>query len=121
MPKKSDYYALLGLRRDASSEEIRRAYYNAARRLHPDKTNSAQDSELFLEIQEAYKVLAELKKRAKYDASLPPEPAEGDLIRQKLFYSRQNVARTREPQLVYVLLEYSAAVDESSPSAPPLE
>ncbi|MBU4225941.1 MAG: VWA domain-containing protein [Chloroflexi bacterium] len=117
MPKKSDYYALLGLRRDASSEEIRRAYYKAARRLHPDKTNSAQDSELFLEIQEAYKVLAELKKRAKYDASLPPEPAEGGLIRQKLFYSRQNVTRTREPQLVYVLLEYSAAVDASTPSA----
>lgn len=120
MSKKSDHYALLSLRRDASSEEIRRAYYDAARRLHPDKTDSAQDAELFLEIQEAYQILAEPKKRAKYDASLPPEPAEGDLIRQNILYSRQEVTRTREPQLVYVLLEYSAAVDESSPSAPPL-
>ena len=120
MSKKSDHYALLSLRRDATSGEIRRAYYDAARRLHPDKTDSAQDSELFLEIQEAYQVLAEPKKRAKYDASLPPEPAEGDLIRQNILYSRQEVTRTREPQLVYVLLEYSAAVDESSPSAPPL-
>ncbi|MDI6769817.1 MAG: VWA domain-containing protein [Anaerolineales bacterium] len=120
MSKKSDHYALLSLRRDASSEEIRRAYYDAARRLHPDKTDSARDYELFLEIQEAYQVLADLKKRAKYDASLPPEPAEGDLIRQNILYSRQEVTRTREPQLIYVLLEYSAAVDESSPSAPPL-
>lgn len=125
MPEKSDYYALLSLRRDASSEEIRQAYYKAARRLHPDKTNSAQDAELFLEVQKAYKVLAEPKKRAKYDASLPPEPAEGDLIRQKALYSRQNATRTSEPQLVYVLLEYSAALDANiptsgRPAAPPL-
>ncbi len=120
MPKNSDYYALLSLRRDASPEEIRHAYHKAARRLHPDRTSSAQASELFLEIQGAYEVLADLKKRAKYDASLPPEPAEGDLIRQKILYSRQQVTRMREPQLIYVLLEYSAAIDSSTPPAPPL-
>lgn len=120
MPQKPDYYTLLGLRRDASPGEIRQAYFRAARRLHPDKTNSVEDTERFLEVQEAYEVLFNPKKRAKYNATLSPEKPERGLIQQKVLYSRQDVPRLKEPQLVYALIEYSATIDSSAPPAPPL-
>ncbi len=72
-PSQKDYYALLGVLRDASMEEIKRAYYEAAQRLHPDKNKLAGETEIFLEIQQAYEVLSNPKRRAQYDATLPKE------------------------------------------------
>ena len=68
-----DYYALLGIMRDASQEEIKRAYFDAAQKLHPDKNTAAGETELFLGIQQAYEALSNPKRRAQYDATLPPE------------------------------------------------
>ncbi len=56
--QQKDYYALLGVLRDASMEEIKRAYYEAAQRLHPDKNKLAGETEIFLEVQQAYEVLS---------------------------------------------------------------
>jgi len=120
MPEKTDHYTLLGLQRDASPEKIRQAYFSAARRLHPDKSGSAQDTERFLDIQAAYEVLNDPKKRAEYNATLPPEKIESGLIQQKALYSRQSVPRMKEPQLVYALIEFSATIDSKAPPAPPL-
>jgi len=120
MTNKPDYYTLLGLQRDASPEEIRQAYFSAARRLHPDKGSSAQDTEKFLEIQAAYEVLRDPKKRAKYNATLPPEKIESGLIQQIVLYSRQSVPRMKEPQLVYALIEFSTTIDSKALPAPPL-
>jgi curved DNA-binding protein CbpA len=53
MTNKEDFYTLLGLRRNASAEDIRQAYFEAARRLHPDKNTAPGDTEFFLDIQEA--------------------------------------------------------------------
>ena len=51
MPSSSpDFYSMLGVLRDASAEEIKRAYLEAAQRLHPDKNQSPGETELFLEI-----------------------------------------------------------------------
>ncbi len=62
-----DYYEVMGLARDASSEQIKRAYRQLARKHHPD-VNKAQDAELrFKEIGEAYAVLKDPQKRAAYD------------------------------------------------------
>jgi Ca-activated chloride channel homolog len=115
-----DYYALLGVLRDASMEEIKRAYYEAAQRLHPDKNKLAGETEIFLEIQQAYEVLSNPKRRSQYDATLSKEDAPAAVIQQKVLYSRPNLVRLNEPQLIYVLLEASPRqVDEKIP-APPL-
>jgi curved DNA-binding protein CbpA len=52
-----DYYSLLGLERDATLEDIRRAYFEAAQKLHPDKNTAAGETELFLDVQQAYERL----------------------------------------------------------------
>ncbi|MCB9845572.1 MAG: DnaJ domain-containing protein [Phycisphaeraceae bacterium] len=62
-----DYYEVLGVARDATDDQIRRAYRDLARRLHPD-VNKAPDAQAkFTEIQEAYDVLSDEKKRRLYD------------------------------------------------------
>ncbi len=62
-----DYYAVLGVAKNASQEEIQRAYRKLARKYHPDinKTSGAEDK--FKDIGEAYEVLKDPDKRAKYD------------------------------------------------------
>lgn len=120
MGAQKDYYLVLGLPRNASAEEIRKAYFEAARRLHPDTNTSPGDTEFFLDVQEAYEVLSDAKKRAQYDATLPPEKPLDSPLRETILYSRQTLSRINEPQLIYLLLEYSASTDAHSPAAPPL-
>jgi len=62
MPK--DYYQILGIPKEASTEEIRKAYYKLAHKHHPDKGG---DEKKFKEINEAYQILSDKKKRAQYD------------------------------------------------------
>ncbi|HLQ76652.1 MAG TPA: DnaJ C-terminal domain-containing protein [Terriglobia bacterium] len=63
-----DYYETLGMARGAKEEEIKKAYRKLARKYHPDlNPNSKQSEEKFKEIQEAYEVLGDSEKRAKYD------------------------------------------------------
>jgi Ca-activated chloride channel family protein len=102
---KQDYYAILGVLRDSSAEEIRRAYYAAARRLHPDRNKLDGETEIFLEVQQAYEVLSNPKRRALYDATLPREEADTSVLALKVEYSRPNLVHLDEPQLVYVLLD----------------
>ncbi len=120
MTKKQDFYALLGLMRNASAEDIRQAYFEAARHLHPDKNTAPGDTEFFLGIQEAYEVLSNPKKRLKYDSTLPPEkPAELPLD-QRVLFSRQSLMRLAEPQLIYVFMEFSHPANRQAPPAPSL-
>jgi Ca-activated chloride channel family protein len=120
MTDTQDYYALFGIRRNASPDEIRQAYFKAARRLHPDRNVAPGETELFLGAQEAYDVLSNPQKRAKYDASLPPEKAQAILLDQKVFFSRKAVLRLSEQQIIYILLEFSIPSDKKESSAPPL-
>jgi Ca-activated chloride channel family protein len=128
-----DHYAALGVRRGATPREIRRAYLAAARKLHPDKNEAPGETELFLQVQQAYEVLSNAKRRAQYDATLPPEqppdeaapaveeppvkkgkipqhpPAQdtGPTVLHEVHFSRPNLVRLGEPQMIYLLLEVS--------------
>ena len=64
----TDYYEILGVARDASGEEIKRAYRALARQHHPDVAEDKSKAEhRFKEINEAYEVLSDPNKRAQYD------------------------------------------------------
>ena len=62
-----DYYAILGVDRTASAEEIRKVYRKLARQYHPDVNKSSGAESRYIEINEAYEVLKDPEKRAKYD------------------------------------------------------
>ncbi len=67
MPIKRDYYEVLGIDRDASDEEIRRAFRRLAFRYHPDHNRDERAAEEFKEVNEAYEILSDPDKRAAYD------------------------------------------------------
>jgi molecular chaperone DnaJ len=60
----TDYYDILGVKRDASADEIKKAFRRLARKHHPD---AGGDEEKFKQINEAYEVLSDKEKRAQYD------------------------------------------------------
>jgi molecular chaperone DnaJ len=84
---KQDYYELLGVPRKAAQKEIRQAYRRLARKFHPDLNPGDKTSEeKFKQVQEAYDVLSDAKKRQMYDqfgfdaerrGAAPPEEAAG--------------------------------------------
>jgi molecular chaperone DnaJ len=67
MAIKRDYYEILGVPRDASDEEIKRAFRRAAQRHHPDIDTSDGAEERFKELNEAYRVLGDRQRRTAYD------------------------------------------------------
>lgn len=72
--RENDYYATLGVSRDASEEEIKSAYRGLARKLHPDVNKAPDAAEQFAQIQAAYDVLSDKTKRANYDRFGIAEP-----------------------------------------------
>ncbi|MDA8365056.1 MAG: DnaJ domain-containing protein [Gammaproteobacteria bacterium] len=62
-----DYYKIMGLAREASADEVKRAYRKLARKYHPDVSKEPQAEERFKELGEAYEVLRDPQKRAAYD------------------------------------------------------
>jgi curved DNA-binding protein len=65
--KFKDYYEVMGVKRDAAQDEIKRAYRKLARKYHPDVSKEADAEQRFKEIGEAYEVLKDPEKRAAYD------------------------------------------------------
>jgi len=73
---KEDYYKILGVRRDADQEEIKRAYRRLAKECHPDMTDGNEEAaERFRKATEAYEVLRDREKRAAYDRELNRQEA----------------------------------------------
>ena len=70
---KRDYYEILGISKNASEQEIKKAYRKAAMKYHPDKFSSSSEAEKkdaeekFKEINEAYEILSDSQKKAAYD------------------------------------------------------
>jgi Ca-activated chloride channel family protein len=117
---KRDHYSILGVLRDATQEDIKRAYFEAAQKLHPDKNQAAGETELFLEIQQAYEVLSNPKRKGLYDATLPPELETNTAVNFEVFLSRPNLVRLKEPQLMYALLEIGSREAADKIPTPPL-
>src|SRR3974377_438078 len=66
--KQQDYYETLGVKREASSEDIRKAYRRLARKHHPDlNPGDKAAGERFKKVQEAYDILSDPKKKQMYD------------------------------------------------------
>ena len=107
----TDFYTRLGIDRNASSEEIRAAYRNAARQLHPDVNIEEGATEIFINVKEAYEVLIDPSKRTAYDENKPPPSPPP--IRLKTIFSRPALNRIDDPQLIYSLIELDVFVDVS--------
>lgn len=69
-----DYYAILGVDHDATEEQIRKAFQQKARKLHPDINKEPDAEERFKEVSEAYAVLSDPDKRRRYDAMQSGSP-----------------------------------------------
>lgn len=66
-----DYYEILGVKRDASQEEVQKAFRKLARKYHPDVNKEAGAEDKFKELNEAYEVLRDPEKRKRYDTLGP--------------------------------------------------
>src|SRR5579875_2013437 len=78
MAPKRDYYEVLGVKKNASKEDIKKAYRKLARRYHPDlNPGNKEAEEKFKEVQEAYSILSNDEKRKAYDTFGTAEPQPG--------------------------------------------
>jgi len=109
-----DYYAILGIPRSASVEDIRRAYREAALRLHPDKNPGEEAAELFLQVNRAYELLSDSEQRSAYDQQLlamEMELASKASFRSRVIQSRKRLLQLDEPQVHYLLLDIEPSQD----------
>src|SRR3954469_16879948 len=76
MPR--DYYEVLGIPRDASEADVKKAYRKLARQYHPDRNPGDKTAEAkFKEVQEAYAILGDKQKKATYDRFGSARPTPG--------------------------------------------
>jgi Ca-activated chloride channel homolog len=120
MSKNSNLYDKLDLSPDASPEQVRRAYRDAARRLHPDINLEPGDTQLFMDIKEAYEILSDPEKRSEYDASLNLTDPNLQPYKINTLYSRSKIPRIKEPQLIYVSIGITPREEDDSYLSPPV-
>jgi len=102
----ADYYTLLGVAPDADDRQVRRAYRELARRLHPDVNKAPDAAERFAALAEAYAVLSDPDRRRAYDLSRHAPPSWGgsgsgipDAARQSRQVHYANTVPPAEPSL----------------------
>lgn len=122
---KIDYYELLGLQKTATYNEIKNAYFNYAKKYHPDRISNAPDPEIkekanfvFAEMNRAYDILSNTDKKKAYDAKGYKEGAIEDTIqenlleRAKMLYRRAKLLYTQKKYVDAVpLLDEAVALD----------
>ena len=111
-----DYYAVLGVPRDASAPDIRRAYRRVARRHHPDLNQDPDGPERFAAAARAYEVLNDPTARARYDKRSLPRPV--PIRRSPSPSQRRPSPRAGGPRGVLELTALEAACVARSPLTP---
>ncbi|MGQ9516449.1 MAG: DnaJ domain-containing protein, partial [Anaerolineae bacterium] len=115
-PNGEDYYRILGVKDDASPEEIRAAYRDLVRQYHPDAGLVQGTSYFFRQIQQAYEVLSDPQRRREYDERLrregkrPPQ-----LFMLDILPGPAELACVEEPQLLYLLITLTPLANRPNP------
>lgn len=109
-----DYYDILGVPKDASQEDIKRAYHILASQYHPDKNNG--NEKRFKEINEAYRILSLASSRAKYDKEyVPPksEPVKEERVHNHVEQSKNKIVEGKYSKTFWLFLTLGALVTAS--------
>jgi len=112
-----NFYEILGVEPDASGDEIKLAYFSLARQYHPDSNPSDSTAELFLDLQKAYEVLRNPKKRKEYDLLIHQEPVDPTLFSVRQELSTTEIPVSGDPQLVYALMELETQLSSENSSS----
>jgi Ca-activated chloride channel family protein len=115
-----EYYNLLDLSIDATTDEIRKAYFEAAKIYHPDVNPSSREQEKFIQIQKAYDVLVDPKKRQDYDLNVPKDLLDRKSVQINAYYSRSAIPLISGKQLFYLLLDIFPTKELDSDLLPPV-
>ena len=101
MKPAGDYYELLGVPSDATSETLRFAYREIMRRVHPDVSEGSDAAEMARAVNQAYRILANPETRARYDQARLPRPARvpADLAPANPRANQQEIRRLYEQDL----------------------
>lgn len=100
-----NYYAILGVPPAAGEDDLRQAYRVAARRFHPDVNKAPGAGLLFQDINTAYEILSDPRRRNEYDVVLRERAGAASQLLIDVHYSRRALKPLDEPQLLYVLLK----------------
>lgn len=103
-----DYYKVLGVKRRASQEEIKKAYKKLVKLYHPDINPDPKAAEIFKDINEAYNVLKDKKKKEQYDAKLKNKRKQKETVvdGQYIYYEnpKHKVIKTLSKILIVLLI-----------------
>jgi DnaJ family protein B protein 12 len=97
--KKKDYYDILNIKKDATNEEIKRAYKKQAVKFHPDKNHSKLAEECFKKISEAYQCLSDPEKKKFYDKYGNEEE-----FRQRYYQAHRHYEEEMDPYDIFEIL-----------------
>ena len=97
--KKKDYYDILNIKKDATNDEIKRAYKKQAVKFHPDKNHSKLAEECFKKISEAYQCLSDPEKKKFYDKYGNEEE-----FRQRYYQAHHHYEEEMDPYDIFEIL-----------------